>query len=109
MARSFAGAPEHLQETMTAALSHRGGLALVDILQPCVSFNSVNTHKWYRERVEPIDDSHDPTDRDAALRLALEWGDRIPIGVIYRGHRKSFESQIPALAGKTLCEQIEGA
>ena len=109
VARSFAGAPDHLLKTMTAALNHKDGLALVDILQPCVSFNNVNTYQWYRDRVEPIDDLHDPFDRDAALRLAFEWGDRIPLGVIYRGHRKSFESQVPALAGKTLCEQIEGA
>ncbi|MFH1731601.1 MAG: thiamine pyrophosphate-dependent enzyme [Planctomycetota bacterium] len=109
VARSFAGAPEHLQEIMAAALRHKDGLALVDILQPCVSFNKVNTHKWYRDRVTPVDESHDPFDRDEALRLAFQWGDQIPIGVIYRGRRKSFESQLPALAERTLCEQIEGA
>mgnify|MGYP003681906548 CR=1 FL=1 len=107
VARSFAGTPEHLLEIMAAALRHKDGLALVDILQPCQSFNKVNTHRWYRDRVKPIGDSHDPFDRDEALRLALQWGDEIPIGVIYRGRRKTFESQLPALAEKTLCEQAE--
>ena len=109
VARSFAGAPDHLLQTMTAALRHSGGLSLVDILQPCVSFNRVNTFRWYRDRVRPVDDSHDPFDRDGALKLALQWGDEIPVGVIYRSRRPSFESRVPALAGKSLCEQFERA
>ena len=107
VARSFAGAPEHLHETLVAALRHKGGFALVDILQPCVSFNRVNTHGWYRDRVKPVGDDHDPFDRAQALELALRWGDEIPIGVIYRSNRPSFESQLPALAEKTLCEQFQ--
>ena len=109
VARSFAGDREHLQEMMTAALNHRDGLALLDILQPCVSFNKVNTYQWYRERVGRIDDSHDPYDRSKALDLAFSWGDDIPIGVIYRNKRPSFESQLPALAAGTLCSQLESA
>ncbi len=107
VARSFSGALDHLRETMTAALRHDGGFALVDILQPCVSFNQRNTFKWYRDRVQPIDDSHDPFDRDRALALAFQWGDAIPIGVLYRSRRPSFESQLPVLAKGTLCERYE--
>ena len=109
VARSFAGDPEHLQQMMETALTHDGGLALLDILQPCVSFNKVNTFKWYKDRVKPIADSHDPTDRMAALKLALTWGDEIPIGVYYRGGRPSFEQRSPVLADKTLREQFEAA
>jgi len=105
VARSFAGARDHLLETMTTALRHEGGLTLVDILQPCPSFNPVNTYTWYRDRVKRIDDSHDPFDRPRALELALQWGEEIPIGVLYRSHRKSFESQVPALAEGPLCGQ----
>lgn len=114
VARSFAGEPEHLQEMMTLALSHEGGFALLDILQTCVSFNKRNTYKWYHERVRRLDDSHDPYDRDKALALALMWPrttvhdskEDIPIGVIYRGRRPSFESQLPALAAGPLCKQF---
>ncbi|MEW6356486.1 MAG: 2-oxoacid:ferredoxin oxidoreductase subunit beta [Planctomycetota bacterium] len=109
VARSFAGDAAHLQGMMEAALDHDGGFALLDILQPCVSFNKVNTFKWYKDRVRPIPDSHDPTDREAALRLALTWGDEIPIGIYYRSHRPSFESRQPALAKGTLCERYERA
>jgi 2-oxoglutarate ferredoxin oxidoreductase subunit beta len=97
VARSFTGAPDHLQEMMVAALNHTGGFALLDILQPCPSFNRQNTFKWYRQRVRPIDAGHDPTDRAAALELAFRWGEEIPIGILYTSGRASFESRLPAL------------
>ena len=107
VARSFAGDPAHLGRMMRAALEHRGGFALLDILQPCVTFNKVNTYQWYRERVRPIDDSHDPSDRAKAFALALTWGDEIPIGLIYRSTRPSFESQQCALREGTLVGRHE--
>ena len=109
VARSFSGDADHLHETMVAALTHQGGFALLDILQPCVSFNRVNTFRWYRDRVRPVGESHDPYDRAAALELALKWGDEIPIGIIYRSRRASFESQTAVLAEATLREQLASA
>jgi 2-oxoglutarate ferredoxin oxidoreductase subunit beta len=84
------------------------GFALVDIFQPCVSFNKVNTFKWYKERVTPIDESHDPTDRAAALDLAFQWGEEIPIGILYRSDRPSLESQHVTLKQHTLVERYTG-
>jgi len=95
---------DHLVETMSAAIEHRG-FALVDILQPCYSFNQVNTFKWYRDRVWPIGEDHDPNDREAAMRLALQWGEEIPIGIIYRNQRETYEESLEVLADKTLVEQ----
>ncbi|HUU60438.1 MAG TPA: 2-oxoacid:ferredoxin oxidoreductase subunit beta [Phycisphaerae bacterium] len=97
VARSFSGDPQHLQAMMLTALRHKGGFVLLDILQPCPSFNRVNTFRWYRDRVRPIADSHDPTDRAAALEIAFQWGDRIPIGILYTSGRPSFESQLNVL------------
>ena len=107
VARSFAGDADHLKSMMVAALELSDGFALLDILQPCVSFNKVNTWKWYRERVKPIDDSHDPYDRAAALELAFTWGKEIPIGIIYRSHRPSYESHIDVLGKSTLVARFE--
>jgi len=104
VARSFSGDGEHLQQMMVEAIAH-DGFALLDILQPCVSFNRLNTFKWYRDRVKPIDSAHDATDRDAALRLAMQWGDEIPIGVLYRSNRPSYESQQDVLGDAVLVEQ----
>jgi len=109
VARTYAGDKEHMLSVMVEALKHRGGFALVDILQPCVTFNTVNTYKWYRERVRKVEASYDPFNRKAALETALEWGDEIPIGIIYRSKRASFESQIGVLGKGTLVSQYKGA
>jgi 2-oxoglutarate ferredoxin oxidoreductase subunit beta len=103
-ARAFAGDQEHLKGVVKAAIAHRG-FSLVDILQPCVSFNKVNTFEWYRRRVYRIGDDHDPTDRLAAFAKALEWGDRIPLGIIYRHERPTFEERLPVLSGRPLVKQ----
>jgi 2-oxoglutarate ferredoxin oxidoreductase subunit beta len=95
VARGFSGRPKHLAGLIKQAVNHRG-FALVDILQNCVSFNHVNTLKWYSHRVHDVgEDGHDPMNRDKALTLALEWGDRIPIGVLYTSARKSYDQLLP--------------
>jgi 2-oxoglutarate ferredoxin oxidoreductase subunit beta len=103
VARSSSVLPEHLEETMCAALAAEG-FALLDILQPCVSFNKVNTYKWYKDRVRPLPASHDPRDRAAALAAALTWGDQIPVGVIYRSDRPAFEKRLGVLENGPLAE-----
>jgi 2-oxoglutarate/2-oxoacid ferredoxin oxidoreductase subunit beta len=104
VARSFSGDQEHLKSVVKEAVNHKG-FCLVDILQPCVSFNKVNTHEWYKKRVYHIESEYDPTDRVKAFELALEWGDRIPIGIIYRNNRLSLEERIPMLRERPLVKQ----
>jgi 2-oxoglutarate ferredoxin oxidoreductase subunit beta len=97
VARGFAGDMDHLANLIKRGITHRG-FALIDILQPCVSFNHKNTFQWYRERVYKLEDEkHDARDRKAALEKALEWGEKIPIGVIYQENLPVYEDQLPAL------------
>lgn len=98
VARSFAGDTEHLAEMIKRGIRHHG-FALIDILQPCVTFNRVNTWDWYRQRVYKLDNEagYNPGDRAAAFDKAREWGDRIPIGVIYEQARLTFEEQLRTL------------
>jgi 2-oxoglutarate/2-oxoacid ferredoxin oxidoreductase subunit beta len=103
-ARAFAGDTEHLKGIVKEAIGHKG-FTLVDILQPCVSFNKVNTYDWYRQRVYKVGPEHDPTNRVKAFEKALEWGDRIPLGIIYRHDRPTFEERLPVLSGKPLVKQ----
>jgi 2-oxoglutarate ferredoxin oxidoreductase subunit beta len=105
VARGFAGDSDHLADLSRQGIRHKG-FSLIDILQPCVSFNRKNTFDWYRERVYKVDSgNYDPEDRMAALEKALEWGDRIPTGVIYRHESPAFEEQFPGLAEKPLVKQ----
>jgi len=81
VARGFAGDKEHLAAIIREAILFPG-TAVVDILQPCVSFNKINTYAWYRERVFRLE--RPLPDRCEAIRTADLWGEKIPIGVIYR-------------------------
>jgi 2-oxoglutarate ferredoxin oxidoreductase subunit beta len=104
--RGFAGDVDHLSDLIKKGISHRG-FALIDILQPCVSFNHKNTFEWYRERVYNLEDEdgYDPGDKKAALEKAQEWGERIPIGIIYNEELPVYEDQLPALSKGPLVSQ----
>ncbi len=96
VARGFSGMPDHLAELIRLALD-APGFSLVDIMQPCVSFNKVNTFAWYKQRAWEVPPEHDPGDWEASLRLAFQRGEKIPVGVIYRGSRPTLESSFAAL------------
>ena len=106
VARAFSGDFELTKEVLKQAVLHRG-YALVDVFQPCVSFNKVNTQAWFKEHTYVLGDSHDPLDRNEAFRRALE-NDPIPLGVIYRNPGKLvFERRVPAYRreGRPLVER----
>lgn len=106
VARGFAGDVNHLTELIKRAIGHRG-FALIDVLQPCVTFNHRNTYAWYRERVYKLEEpGYDPANKLAAFEKAQEWGERIPIGVLYRKERATFEQQLPPLARGPLVRQV---
>jgi 2-oxoglutarate ferredoxin oxidoreductase subunit beta len=96
VARGFTGEPDQLSELIQKAILYKG-FALVDILQPCVSFNEVDIFQWLKERCEKIPEDHDTSDRSAALELAEQWGERIPIGVFFQIDRKPFEERYEAV------------
>ena len=104
VARGFAGDPEHLKELIREALEHKG-FSLVDILQPCVTLNKINTYEWYRQRVYHIEPEHNPLDRISAFRKALEWGDHIPVGVIYKNDRPTYEERNPVIQDMPLVKK----
>jgi 2-oxoglutarate ferredoxin oxidoreductase subunit beta len=83
-ARGFSGDQKALVKLMVEAVKHRG-FAVVDILQPCVTWNRQLTWKFYNENTYSLQDNgHDVTDRMVALEKALISGDKIPIGLFYK-------------------------
>ncbi len=101
VAQAFSGEPDRTAEILAAAIEHKG-FSLVNVVHPCPTWNRVNTFSWYKERAYRLDEDHDPTDRMAALRVALEGGERIPTGILYRNDRPTFEGQHPVLTGLSL-------
>jgi 2-oxoglutarate ferredoxin oxidoreductase subunit beta len=104
--RGFAGDADHLAGLIKKGIAHRG-FSLIDILQPCVSFNHKNTFQWYSDRVYKLEDQkgYDPGNKKSALETALEWGDKIPIGVIYEAASPVYEDHLPALSKAPLVKQ----
>ena len=102
VARSFSADKEHLKSMIKEAMNHNG-YALVDIMQPCVVFNKVNTFKWYKDRIYKLDNSYDYTNKYEALKKAEEFGDGgIPIGIIYKDNtKKSYHEVHPVLKNGT--------
>lgn len=93
VARAFAGDMDKTKEILKKAITHKG-YALVDIFQPCVSFNKINTFQWFKEHTYYLDDSHKAGDRSEAFKKAIET-EKLPLGVFYTNTNKAtFEENI---------------
>jgi len=93
VARAFVGDIEETKEILKKAINHEG-YALIDLFCPCVSFNRINTFKWYKEHTYYLDDSHDPFDRANAFKLAIQ-SNKYPLGVLYiNPNRRPYEENI---------------
>jgi len=107
VARGYPGGLRHLVWLIGEALQHPG-YALVDVLQPCVTFNRPSSYDFYNPRVYKLEEAaYDPTDKTAAWEQAYEWGERIPIGIFYRVEGvPTYEEQVPALQAGPLVKQL---
>jgi 2-oxoglutarate/2-oxoacid ferredoxin oxidoreductase subunit beta len=93
VARTFSGDPEHMKNTIKAAINHKG-CSIVDVFQPCVTFNKINTYQWFKENTYHLEDSHDPFDKDEAFKRARER-DKYPLGIFYKNkNKKTFEETL---------------
>ena len=122
-ARGYSYDVRHLKDLIIQAVEHKG-LSFLDVLQPCPTYNDINTRDWYagadlvdeaqkrHSRIYKLEDTgYNPLVRHAteaelnhklsqALVKSLEWGDRIPIGVFYRNdgitpYGRRIQSTIP--------------
>ena len=110
IARGFSGQPKHLMKLYVDGIRHRG-FALIDVFSPCVTFNKVQTYDWFRQRVYKLEETgHDPTNFKGAMDRALEWGEKIPIGLLYRNPNPppSLHEQDPGLQSGVLVRQPLG-
>ena len=107
VARGYSYDVRHLKDLIIKAVKHKG-LSFLDVLQPCPTYNDINTRDWYagvdlakesmerHSRIYKLEDTHyEPLvhyDEEAevneklsqALIKSLEWGNKIPIGVFYQ-------------------------
>ena len=104
VARSFAGDKEHLSLMIQEGIKHKG-FALLDVLQWCVTFNKKNNFIWYKQRAYKLGQDYDPHDKIKAFEKSLEWGDKIPTGIIYKNGRPAYEEASGLLKDSPLAEQ----
>jgi len=105
VARGFSGEPAHLAETFKKAIQHKG-FAHVDVFSPCVTYNKTNTYPFFKQRVYKLEDeNHDVQNFEAAMKKAQEWGERIPIGVLYAKERPTYEDGETAMMNGPLAKQ----
>jgi 2-oxoglutarate ferredoxin oxidoreductase subunit beta len=109
VARGFSGDQKHLTKLTAAAIAHRG-FSLIDVFSPCVTFNKLNTYPWFKERVYRLEDEqgYDTSDLMSAIGKSLEFGRRIPIGLLYKTQRPTYEDTEPALQDGPLVDQKLG-
>ncbi len=116
VARGYAFDFRHLKDLIKRGIGHRG-MSLIEILQPCPTYNDITTKEWYggedrrdpetgrpRPRIYKLEEEgFDPEVRDPdeamekllrALSKSYEWGDRIPIGVFYKNEQSTYEERI---------------
>jgi len=115
VARGFSGNVKQLTELIVGGMRHRG-FALIDVMQPCVTYNHLNTFHWFYQRIYDLDkDGHDPADKAKAWAKAMEWPtqlkfdenriDRIPTGLFYQATRPTYTVELPQLFDAPLVDQ----
>ncbi len=103
VARSFAYDTAQTKDLIKQAVQHRG-MALIDVLQPCPTYNDINTNEWYRERIYKLEDDpevHDPSETMSKMTQAIKNAyveeSRIPTGVFYKNeHISTYEERLSA-------------
>ncbi|MEM3225054.1 MAG: thiamine pyrophosphate-dependent enzyme, partial [Thermoplasmatales archaeon] len=106
VARSYSYNIKHLKETIIRGIKHRGS-ALIDIMQPCVTYNNINTKEFYDPRLYDIEKEgwnplaeNESEYRDKigkAVTMSLEWGDRIPMGVFIDYRTETYDEKLRKL------------
>jgi len=92
VARAFIGDEKETAGLIKEAIMHKG-FALLDIFQPCVTFNKQNTYTWFKENTFYLK-NHDYKNRLTAFEMAVKT-DKFPLGIFYKHPgKKTFEENL---------------
>ncbi|MEP7167154.1 MAG: thiamine pyrophosphate-dependent enzyme [Candidatus Woesebacteria bacterium] len=105
IARGYAGNIPFTSELIKKAINHKG-FSLVDTFQPCVTFNKHNTHVWYNEHTNKLDETRDTSDPMEAIKLSMD-PEKLHLGVLYENQTvKPYHEWVPNLTKGSLVKQF---
>lgn len=91
VARAFCQDIDKTKDLMKQAILHKG-FSLLDIFQPCVTFNKVNTYQWFKQNTYYLEGEFD---RLHAFEKSLEW-EKLPLGIFFKTDRITYEEHLPS-------------
>ncbi len=105
VAQSFAGDLNHLISMIKAAITHKG-FSLLNVLQPCVTFNKINTFQYYLKRTYKLDEAYQQSNLKQAIDKSLEINEeKFPLGIIYQENKPTYTDLIEQIKDKPLVEK----
>ncbi|MEM4137045.1 MAG: thiamine pyrophosphate-dependent enzyme [Candidatus Anstonellaceae archaeon] len=104
VARGFSGDLVYLSKLIAQGIKHKG-FAFIDVFQPCVIWNEINTYEFFRQNCYKLEESgYQPTDKFKAFQKAFET-EKLPIGIFYQEERPTYEEELEELKKGPLCKQ----
>ncbi|MCD4666413.1 2-oxoacid:ferredoxin oxidoreductase subunit beta [archaeon] len=104
VSRGFSGRLDHLVNLIVKGIKHKG-FSLIDVFQPCVSFNYLNTYDWFEKRIYDLQKTkHNTNDLFAAHKKTLEEN-KLPIGILYQIKKPTYDSLLPQIKKQSLVKQ----
>ncbi|PIR60096.1 MAG: 2-oxoacid ferredoxin oxidoreductase [Candidatus Pacebacteria bacterium CG10_big_fil_rev_8_21_14_0_10_44_54] len=105
VAQGFTAQLPQLAELITAGMQHKG-LSIINVLQPCVTFNKENTYAYYIKNTYKLPEDHDKSNFSQALEQAQSvFKERFPLGILYETTRPTYQDELPQLASEALAER----
>lgn len=102
VAQTFAGDTKHVTEMIKRGIQHKG-FSFINVLQPCVTFNKLNTYQYYSQKIYKLNESYDRSDYRKAVSESINMmEEKFPLGVIYEDSRPAYHELIAQLADKPL-------
>ncbi|MBI4895205.1 MAG: 2-oxoacid ferredoxin oxidoreductase [Candidatus Aenigmarchaeota archaeon] len=107
VARGYAYDVDHLKKLIIGAVEHKG-FSLLDVFQPCTTYNKIQTVAWYKQHLKKLEDdtSFDSKNKQEALKRAMQWGETIWYGKFYQERKSTYEEGLPQIAKASLLNQM---
>lgn len=104
VAQGYSGNHQQLKEIIKAGIMHKG-FSLIDIIQPCITFNKDHDFDWYKQNIVELKD-HDPQNWQSAYELSSSQREKIATGIYFQNESlPAYHQQLEQLKEKTLISQ----